>query len=72
MQCIATGLHLAGAARLLAPLDALGAPFWRLGRDGGLRPRHAKLVRALAGTAVLAFGIYGLAHGADLRSLLCL
>jgi sulfite exporter TauE/SafE len=28
--------------------------------------------RALSGAAVLAFGVYGLAHGTDLRGLLCL
>ena len=31
-----------------------------------------KTTRAAAGAAVLAFGVYGLAHGADLRGLLCL
>jgi sulfite exporter TauE/SafE len=32
----------------------------------------SKTTRAVAGAAVLAFGVYGLAHGADLRGLLCL
>ena len=31
-----------------------------------------KITRTVAGAAVLAFGVYGLAHGADLRGLLCL
>ena len=31
-----------------------------------------KTTRAVAGATVLAFGVYGLAHGADLRGLLCL
>jgi sulfite exporter TauE/SafE len=132
VMLIAIGLHLAGAARLLAPLEALGAPLWRrlqphaakamnggayvagllwgwipcglvygalaaaafagsaaggaaamaayglgtlpwlLGAGFAFGWLQKKLVRALAGTAVLAFGVYGLAHGGDLRSLLCL
>jgi hypothetical protein len=31
-----------------------------------------KTARAVAGGMVLAFGVYGLAHGTDLRGLLCL
>jgi hypothetical protein len=31
-----------------------------------------RATRKIAGAAVLAFGVYGLAHGADLRGLLCL
>ena len=31
-----------------------------------------KATRTVAGATVLAFGVYGLAHGADLRGLLCL
>jgi sulfite exporter TauE/SafE len=31
-----------------------------------------KTTRTVAGATVLAFGVYGLAHGADLRGLLCL
>lgn len=129
---IAIGLHLAGATRVLAPLEALGAPLWRrmqplvarsmrgspyfAGLFWGWLPcglvygalaavafagsAHAgavamaayglgtlpwlmgaglafawlqrKMVRAAAGGAVLAFGVYGLAHGTDLRGLLCL
>jgi hypothetical protein len=129
---IAIGLQLAGAARLLAPLEALGAPLWRqiapaaaramnggafvaglfwgwlpcglvygalaAAAFAGSAPEGAlamaayglgtlpwlmgaglafgwlqkKVVRAVAGTTVLAFGVYGLAHGTDLRGLLCL
>jgi sulfite exporter TauE/SafE len=129
---IAIGLHLAGAARVLAPLEALGAPLWRRiaplaakamnggafaagmfwgwlpcglvygalaaaafagsAPEGGLAMAayglgtlpwlmgaglafgwlQKKVVRAVAGTTVLAFGVYGLAHGSDLRGLLCL
>ena len=133
---IAIGLQLAGATRVLAPLEALGAPLWRrvqphaskyIGARGasaayvaglfwgwlpcglvygalaaaafagsaaggaaamasyglGTLPwlmgaglafawLQKKLVRAAAGAAVLAFGVYGLAHGTDLRGLLCL
>ncbi|HWI36998.1 MAG TPA: sulfite exporter TauE/SafE family protein [Burkholderiales bacterium] len=132
LMLIAIGLHLAGAARLLAPLEALGAPFWRLvqpqaakAMNGGayaagllwgwipcglvygalaaaafagsaaggaaamaayglgtlpwlmaggvvFRWLQTKATRAIAGVMVLAFGVYGLAHGADLRALLCL
>ena len=129
---IAIGLHLAGASRVLAPMEALGAPLWRrlqpfaasamnggafaAGLFWGWLPcglvygalavaafagsasagavamaayglgtlpwlmgaglafgwLQKKVVRAVAGTAVLAFGVYGLAHGTDLRGLLCL
>lgn len=31
-----------------------------------------KTTRTVAGATVIAFGVYGLAHGADLRGLLCL
>jgi len=129
---IAIGLHLAGASRLLAPLESLGAPLWRrlqplaakamsggaftagvlwgwlpcglvygalavaafagnalqgaaamaayglgtlpwlMGAGLAFGWLHKKVVRAVAGTTVLAFGVYGLAHGTDLRGLLCL
>ncbi len=129
---IAIGLHLAGATRVLAPLEALGAPIWRQLQPLAARSMNGgayvaglfwgwlpcglvygalavaafagsalegaaamaayglgtlpwlmgaglafgwlqkKVVRTVAGTAVLAFGIYGLAHGTDLRGLLCL
>ncbi len=38
---VAIGLHLAGAGRLLAPLEALGAPLWRR-----LQPAAARLMQA--------------------------
>ena len=129
---IAIGLHLAGATRVLAPLEALGAPLWRRlqpfaaksmtgsayvaglfwgwipcglvygalaaaafagSAAGGAAAMAAyglgtlpwlmsaglafdwlqkKVVRAAAGAMVLGFGVYGLAHGTDLRGLLCL
>lgn len=58
---IAIGLHLAGASRVLAPLEALGAPLWRR-----LQPFAA---RAMGGGAYVA-GLFwgwlpcGLVYGA--------
>jgi sulfite exporter TauE/SafE len=129
---IAIGFHLAGAMRVLGPLEAFGAPLWRrlaplaarsmngsayvaglfwgwlpcglvyaalaIAAFAGSPQRGAaamaayglgtlpwlmgaglavawlqrKVVRTAAGALVLGFGVYGLAHGTDLRGLLCL
>ncbi|MBV9191857.1 MAG: sulfite exporter TauE/SafE family protein [Betaproteobacteria bacterium] len=57
----------AGGALAMAAYG-LGTLPWLLA--GGFAITKTK--RAVAGATVLAFGVYGLAHGADLRGLLCL
>jgi sulfite exporter TauE/SafE len=57
----------AGGALAMAAYG-LGTLPWLLA--GGFA--FTKATRAVAGATVLAFGVYGLAHGADLRGLLCL
>ena len=63
--------HRSGGSAAMAAYG-LGTLPWLMGAGLAFGWLQKKLVRALAGTAVLAFGVYGLAHGADLRSLLCL
>lgn len=46
------GLHLAGAGRLLAPLEALGAPLWRR-----LQPAAARRMQAPGPAASFAAGL---------------
>lgn len=46
------GLHLAGAGRLLAPVEALGAPLWRR-----LQPAAARLMQAPGAGASFAAGL---------------
>jgi sulfite exporter TauE/SafE len=50
----------------------LGTLPWLMGAGFAFGWLQQKVGRAVAGTAVLAFGVYGLAHGTDLRGLLCL
>lgn len=49
---VVIGLHLAGAGRLLAPLEALGAPLWRR-----LQPAAARLMQAPDAPAAFAAGL---------------
>jgi len=49
---VVIGLHLAGAGRLLSPLEALGAPLWRR-----LQPAAARLMQAPGPTASFAAGL---------------
>ena len=60
------GTAAGGAAAMAA--YGLGTLPWLMA--GGFV--FSKITRTVAGAAVLAFGVYGLAHGADLRGLLCL
>ena len=57
----------AGGATAMAAYG-LGTLPWLMA--GGFA--FTRTTRKIAGAAVLAFGVYGLAHGADLRGLLCL
>jgi len=49
---VAIGLHLAGAGRLLAPLEALGAPLWRR-----VQPAAARLMQAPGAAASFSAGL---------------
>lgn len=49
---VVIGLHLAGAGRLLAPVEALGAPLWRR-----LRPAAARLMQGHGPAASFAAGL---------------
>lgn len=49
---VVIGLHLAGAGRLLAPLEALGAPLWRR-----MQPAAARLMQAPGPAASFAAGL---------------
>jgi len=49
---VVIGLHLAGAGRLLAPVEALGAPLWRR-----LQPAAARLMQAPDAPAAFAAGL---------------
>jgi sulfite exporter TauE/SafE len=63
------GSAAGGAAAMAA--YGLGTLPWLMA--GGIAFQWiGRKARALTGAAVLAFGVYGLAHGTDLRGLLCL
>lgn len=49
---VVIGLHLAGAGRLLAPVEALGAPLWRR-----LQPAAARLMQAPGPAASFSAGL---------------
>ncbi|HET7365495.1 MAG TPA: sulfite exporter TauE/SafE family protein [Burkholderiales bacterium] len=59
-----------GAAAMAA--YGLGTLPWLMGAGLAFSWLQGKVARAVAGTLVLGFGVYGLAHGTDLRGLLCL
>jgi hypothetical protein len=59
-----------GAAAMAA--YGLGTLPWLMAGGVALSWLQRKTARGLAGGMVLAFGVYGLAHGTDLRGLLCL
>jgi sulfite exporter TauE/SafE len=59
-----------GAAAMAA--YGLGTLPWLMAGGFAFRWLQRKTTRAIAGATVLAFGVYGLAHGSDLRGLLCL
>ena len=61
----------AGGAVAMAAYG-LGTLPWLIGAGLGLARLQGKLLRGTAGAAVLAAGVYGLAHGSDLRAVLCL
>jgi sulfite exporter TauE/SafE len=61
----------AGGALAMAAYG-LGTLPWLIAGGFAITWLRRKTTRAAAGAAVLAFGVYGLAHGADLRGLLCL
>jgi sulfite exporter TauE/SafE len=64
------GSAAGGAAAMAA--YGLGTLPWLMGAGLAFAWLKKKVVRAAAGALVLAFGVYGLAHGTDLRGLLCL
>jgi len=61
-----------GAAAMAA--YGLGTLPWLIGAGAAFAWLQKRMIRAVAGSAVLAFGVYGLAHAGanDLRALLCL
>ena len=59
-----------GAAAMAA--YGLGTLPWLMAGGLAFRWVQRKTTRAVAGGTVLAFGVYGLAYGTDLRGLLCL
>jgi uncharacterized protein len=61
----------AGGAIAMAAYG-LGTLPWLMAGGAAFSWLQKKTTRAVAGATVLAFGVYGLAHGADLRGLLCL
>jgi sulfite exporter TauE/SafE len=61
----------AGGALAMAAYG-LGTLPWLMAGGFAWRWLQRRTTRAVAGAAVLAFGVYGLAHGTDLRGLLCL
>ena len=61
----------AGGALAMAAYG-LGTLPWLMTSSVAFDWLQRKGTRAVAGATVLAFGVYGLAHGADLRGLLCL
>lgn len=50
----------------------LGTLPWLLAGGAAFTWLRKRSARAVAGATVLAFGVYGLAHGTDLRGLLCI
>ena len=50
----------------------LGTLPWLMAGGVAFNWLQKRATRAVAGATVLAFGVYGLAHGSDLRGLLCL
>jgi hypothetical protein len=64
------GSAAGGAAAMAA--YGLGTLPWLMAGGVVLSWLQRKTARAVAGGMVLAFGVYGLAHGTDLRGLLCL
>lgn len=64
------GSALGGAAAMAA--YGLGTLPWLMAGGAAFQFLQRRATRALAGATVLAFGVYGLAHGTDLRGLLCL
>jgi len=66
---LACGVHCGG---FIAAMGARGTLPWLMGAGLTFAWLQKKMVRAAAGAAALAFGVYGLAHGSDLRGLLCL
>jgi uncharacterized protein len=66
------GSAAGGAAAMAA--YGLGTLPWLIGAGAALAWLQKRMIRAVAGSAVLAFGVYGLAHAGanDLRALLCL
>jgi sulfite exporter TauE/SafE len=61
----------AGGALAMAAYG-LGTLPWLMAGGLAFGWLQRKTTRAIAGATVLAFGVYGLAHGTDLRGLLCL
>jgi sulfite exporter TauE/SafE len=61
----------AGGAAAMAAYGAGTLP-WLMGAGLAFGWLQKKVVRAVAGGSVLAFGVYGLAHGTDVRALLWL
>jgi len=61
----------AGGALAMAAYG-LGTLPWLMAGGAAFNALQKRTTRAVAGATVLAFGVYGLAHGADLRGLLCL
>lgn len=67
------GTPAGGAAAMAA--YGLGTLPWLLGAGAAFAWLQKRMIRAVAGSAVLAFGVYGLAHAAgmnELRAILCL
>ena len=67
------GSAAGGAAAMAA--YGLGTLPWLIGAGAAFAWLQKRTIRAVAGSAVLAFGVYGLAHAAganDLRAILCL
>lgn len=67
------GSALGGAAAMAA--YGLGTLPWLIGAGAAFAWLQKRMIRAVAGSAVLAFGVYGLAHAAlapEVRALLCL
>jgi uncharacterized protein len=50
----------------------LGTLPWLMAGGAAFGWLHKRSARAIAGATVLAFGVYGLAQGTDLRGLLCI
>jgi sulfite exporter TauE/SafE len=61
----------AGGALAMAAYGVGTLP-WLMASGAAFGLLRRKTTRAVAGATVLAFGVYGLAYGADVRGLLCL